>query len=710
MSTSFAQMIQIMQYGGVIAIVVSLASLFYKLIAYREDADKRVILMQGTTRLFIGILIIGSISSIVGFLFHYINAIGIQGISNSLGSPADLGKIFKPKGFADSTSSILSRLIASFLSTLTESLTKLFGLFTINQLVFQNAVKVFSDAQWNAISALYGMMILPTFILMAIMVFKTGLTYVISAANPTKGTEAKENLYRWILVILMITGGLIICRFVIEVGNLLTTALVKSTSPYMPKFPLGNDINLNSALLTTLAQLYMLYITITVNVLYIIRNIVLFVFIVFTPIVAVMWGINKRVNAIGVWLGELISNAFMGFCMAFVFTVFGVLLNITVSTTNWKEGYLLLFVLVGLSTTLKMVSVLRNSVQSLFTRLSGLDEDKIANGSSIGGMIAGVMGMRGTYRTSKILGKDIKDGATNFGRNVVKTGSGVKTGVGLGLDKVVKTRKNGNSFSNNMAGTPGANDKGIKARLQRFKGGFDNLNGARASVMDANTNDLHDGVNDNNATDTGLNKNGIRNMAIDEIKNIEGGKAPKNKGEARNLGETSYRKMLDNIQNNYDEGVKSQMPKGLSPAGRKAWLDNKAENDLAQSLGYEKPNQSIIEQDSDGIAREYFANNRDMLSDAQINKLNSKISQNDNTDFNNAINAYKNGKTSAIRGHIIRTNSDKTFNPGSSSFNKDNSSTDNPFNTDSSSTDNPIASNNAPNNKKNIENESNKFD
>lgn len=654
---TFSQMIQILQYLGILAIFISLIILIYRIIAYKEDVDKRVSIMQGTTRLLIGIIIIGFMVSIIGYLYFFIQKIGINGVSGSLGSPADLSKIFAPKSAVDKGSSILSNLIAGFINVIVKGITSLFQLNTINQIVFPKVVNIFTPAQWDGITALYQVMLGPTFILMAIMVFKTGFTYVINSVNPRKGEECKENLYRWIFVILMITGGLLICRFAIQIGNFLTTELNGMAQNYMPKFPIGSDINLNSALLTSVAQLYMVYITIKVQCLFIIRDIVLFIFIIFTPIVAVMWGINKNVNAIGIWIGELLSNSFMSFCMSFCFIVFGVMLNVTVNNTSWKEGYLLLFVLVGLSTTLKMVSVLRNSVQSLLTRLSGLNEEAIANSSTIGGMVAGAMGMKKTYRTAKVLGKDVKDGASKVGNTAKKgfdmgktVGGVAATGIGkLGEAAGLKKSSSNQSFKDNFNGTEG----GI---IKKGRGTLDSINGKK-NLDGTDKNDFAYGANDKNATSTGLNKDSIRNMAVDEIKGMNSKGAPKGNEARTKAGSASYSKMLDKIQNNYGDDVKSKMPTGLSNEGKKAWLNNKAENDLAESLGYNKPNQSVIQPDEKGIEKEHFANNIKGLNSENAKDLNQRIQSNDDSQFRSAMNKYQTGSTGAVRSQIIRKTS-----------------------------------------------------
>ena len=59
MKSDFASIISILQLVGVIAIFISTAILIIKVIAYKDNVDKRALFMEGSTKLLIGVIIIG---------------------------------------------------------------------------------------------------------------------------------------------------------------------------------------------------------------------------------------------------------------------------------------------------------------------------------------------------------------------------------------------------------------------------------------------------------------------------------------------------------------------------------------------------------------------------------------------------------------------------------------------------------------------------
>lgn len=125
-----------------------------------------------------------------------------------------------------------------------------------------------------------------------------------------------------------------------------------------------DNIKTGSPVLTVFVILLLVGVELRINIMFFVRMFTITVLYIFTPFVVVLRAMEKGVNAAGVWLGEIISNIFMQFACAFVFMVF------LVFVPYMGVGGTIISVLVIVS----VAEMIRNSVQNLWTRLSGLDE------------------------------------------------------------------------------------------------------------------------------------------------------------------------------------------------------------------------------------------------------------------------------------------------------------------------------------------------
>ena len=205
-----------------------------------------------------------------------------------------------------------------------------------------------------------------------------------AAANPAARAEAAETVQRWFLAV----GIIILAPFFLETVMWLTSILLDAVKGAFQAVaePLnrgvgdwgvdfaGLNIATGSVLGTALVKLAFFLIWCYLNVIYIIRKLALTVFFVFTPIMAIMWAINKNATAATVWLGEIASNAFMPVAHALVLGT--ILLLCDVKNVS-KDGSWLTMVIM-LYTAIPLAEVLRNSLQSLFVRLSGMSEQGVA--------------------------------------------------------------------------------------------------------------------------------------------------------------------------------------------------------------------------------------------------------------------------------------------------------------------------------------------
>ncbi|KJU70946.1 hypothetical protein [Clostridium baratii] len=467
MSADLKSFISILQMIGVIATIISLAVLSYRVMKYGDNVDKRTLLMDGIGRIFIGVMIIGLLTTVSGFIIKYINDLyshaGVDGIKS-----AEL--TIKGAQVKDD-SSFLSRIICWIIDKITSFISPdgvgkdFFGLKPLNELIAPKDYNIFSKDQWNILMYVYRVTMSISFIAVIVMVFKTGIDFLRSSTNPNAYEEAKEDIYRWFFVALIIAAGPIITKGIIVVGGWLTQLLNETFKNSGSLNLTGNifkDITTGSDITTAIVKLYFAYLQFKINIIFIIRTWVLAAFIVFTPIAVSLWGINKNVNALPVWLGELITNAFMGFFYALVFTIYTAFLTLNHSV---------LFVLVGLTMVIKLADVLRNSLQGFFTRLSGLDESRMANRFGLGTMLGtamgaygmakkGVSGISNAIKGSKGEGsnKDLFSGAGDIVDKTINRNSKGANGMNEGLN-IGKSR--GSQGSSNNPNSPGGRFGGV---------------------------------------------------------------------------------------------------------------------------------------------------------------------------------------------------------------------------------------------------------
>ncbi|MDO5003735.1 MAG: hypothetical protein Q4E39_05890 [bacterium] len=456
MSADLKSFISILQMIGVIATIISLAVLSYRVMKYGDNVDKRTLLMDGIGRIFIGVMIIGLLTTVSGFIIKYINDLyshaGVDGIKSA--------ELTIKGAQAKDDSSFLSRIICWIIDKITSFISPdgvgkdFFGLKPLNELIAPKDYNIFSKDQWNILMYVYRVTMSISFIAVIVMVFKTGIDFLRSSTNPNAYEEAKEDIYRWFFVALIIAAGPIITKGIIVVGGWLTQLLNETFKNSGSLNLTGNifkDITTGSDITTAIVKLYFAYLQFKINIIFIIRTWVLAAFIVFTPIAVSLWGINKNVNALPVWLGELITNAFMGFFYALIFTIYTAFLTLNHSV---------LFVLVGLTMVIKLADVLRNSLQGFFTRLSGLDESRMANRFGLGTMLGtamgaygmakkGVSGISNAIKGSKGEGsnKDLFSGAGDIVDKTINRNSKGANGMNEGLN-IGKSRGSQGSSSN----------------------------------------------------------------------------------------------------------------------------------------------------------------------------------------------------------------------------------------------------------------------
>ncbi|HFC9206669.1 TPA: hypothetical protein ACF0PM_002128 [Clostridium perfringens] len=594
MNKDFSSLISILQLIGVIVVFMSIAILIFRLIIYKDKVDKRALFMEGSTKILIGVIIIGSLGLIVSVLYGYLLNLE-KGVSMGSLSKANLDIASMVKS-PDGSDSFLGKLLGELAKSIGVMATSVFGLTPINDLITPDKVTIFSDKQWEIIKACYIMFTFPAIVMMAVMVFKTGIGFLKGAINPKEAEQAKEDLLRWFYVVLMLAAGLLFCKTVIAGANFLTTFLNTSLKNIMPNLNFDTFINNSEeGLFNGLVSLYFAWITLKVNVLFIVRDISLAVFVVFTPIAITLWGINRNVNAFGVWLGELLSNSFMAFFLSLSFTVFSALL-ITAPSSD-KQQFLLL--VVGLSLVLKMASVLRNSLQGLMTRLSGIDEDSIAKKFSVGGMVSSALGVASDVRGLQRAGKTFMNG----GKDAIETLKSAKDRVSEnGVDGAVADIANGvgrmtspidvDNFNKGID-TTAKTENGLASYVNKKVNGKNAAN-AREMSRELKENALNRGQSFDSKTLQGfgvdgkvdrLNNDAIRTNFLDSLaKNSDENPTASSKANTLKSASGTIDQIKQSLAN--DENVIKAMPDDVvnDPAKKDEWLTAKAENKFNEAL------------------------------------------------------------------------------------------------------------------------------
>lgn len=547
MNQQFPQIISILQLISVIAILITLTIIIFKLIVYKKNSDKREVLIDGLSKYVIGVLILGSLGLIVSFLYGYLMSLGSNTLNSSVASTnANIAKmVSNPTG---DTGGFLGSMFGAFIKAVADCINSIFGLTSINKLVTPATASIFTQQQWNVLEGIYGVLTIPAVALFAVMVFKTGISFLRSSLSPKEITAAKDNIFRWCIVIIVLAGGFLLCQIIVAFGNTLWDIFNETAKNVIPNLDFSKlSKDSSGTLYGGFVAFYFTWINLRVNVLFYIRDITLAVFIVFTPIAITLWGLDRNINAFSIWLGELLSNALMGFFLSVTFTVFSALL-VSLPKHNSSQ---FLFLLVGLPMTLKVASVLRNSVQGWMTRMSGINEDEFARRATIGGMIGGALGVSRDIQNAKRLGSEIKSTAQKLGNKVAKVPSKINdipenfAAAKAGVDDMGATIKDGFSSKAQVVSDSGKVFGGFSASNKN-----NNLNNVASQARK----DLIDNASKNGQT---INPNGVSGLGNDGLESIND-TATKNaflKNLEDSTNENPYSSPRDNIEDAKDRTI-----------------------------------------------------------------------------------------------------------------------------------------------------------
>lgn len=391
-------------FGG-LAILLGVSIVGYKLIFHGTNPEERSKSMTAVLYIAVGSFIIGSCMLIFSFIITMRNDL----VKTSV-NPPDIKVESENKDLKDVAANFLERALTlpvdlavnSFIGGTTFSgitskggIQSFIGFKPLDELIFNNG-KIngddpFTADEWNNLTALYGIVAGLTAPFIMIMIFKVGYSFIIHSNSVTKRIILKEDMCRWIYSIFAIAAGPIFIKLIFMIFNMLTLILyngiIEKSLNKFPFFELSfvDSIHTGSVLITAIVKVIFVYLDFKINIIFLGRKIVLVTMFAFTPIAAVLWGINKNVNAAAIWFGEMITNASMSFFYGFTFCVMITALKST-GISGWFYGMMWMFAVIKIS------EMLRNSLQGIFTKLSGIDEEQMGKQASgvVGGLIKGI--------------------------------------------------------------------------------------------------------------------------------------------------------------------------------------------------------------------------------------------------------------------------------------------------------------------------------
>lgn len=266
------------------------------------------------------------------------------------------------------------------------NLTGRFGFKPIGELILQveaNAYDLMAPApflseQWDTQDGLYGGMagVGLALYLIAVLVAAGRFIGAGISRSPEARAEASLQLWRMFFALIIIAGAPVVVRTLCVLNNALVEAIRTAAgdgsghlTDILSDAWLSN-LHTGSVLGTALVKVVFAWAGFWINIIFWVRNWVVFVLYVFTPIMALLWVMNKNVTAASIWLGELLTNTFLQSAYALAAVV--IVVSIANSNIGWPQKVLGAYMIITLG------GMLRNGLQGLWTRWAGIEEEGVA--------------------------------------------------------------------------------------------------------------------------------------------------------------------------------------------------------------------------------------------------------------------------------------------------------------------------------------------
>lgn len=209
--------------------------------------------------------------------------------------------------------------------------------------------------------------------LIIIVVVIVAYKFIIGGYSIEKRNEAKESLMRLFFGAVSIGIAPLFVKFLLMLNNNLVHMLIGYANGNLDDL-LGNSVISNiqtgNAIATAIVIALFAYLFFKLNVKFIIRQFTILIFTLFTPVIVIMWMINKRTIGAAIWFGQIFINVFMQFIYAFLFLVY---MKFLPQSGGWATSILWAMMILPIANTLQ------NTIQNLVSRIAGIDNEELSN-------------------------------------------------------------------------------------------------------------------------------------------------------------------------------------------------------------------------------------------------------------------------------------------------------------------------------------------
>ena len=250
------------------------------------------------------------------------------------------------------------------------------GFKEYDELIFAKdttAISPFTQTQWNTMMKWYAIMSSVAGSLIIIVVVIIAYKLITGGYSIEKRSEAKDSLMRLFFGAASIAFAPIFVKFLLFLNNNLVHILIGFSDRSLDDLignKILNDIQTGNAIATAIVIAMFAYLFVKLNVKFIIRQFTILVFTLFTPIISIMWMINKKTIGASIWFGQILINVFMQFIYAFLFLVY---LQFLPQAGGWAISLLWAMMILPLADTLQ------NTLQNLVSRIAGIDNEELSN-------------------------------------------------------------------------------------------------------------------------------------------------------------------------------------------------------------------------------------------------------------------------------------------------------------------------------------------
>lgn len=274
---------------------------------------------------------------------------------------------------------IIAKMIGGIAATIFDITTNedlKMGFKNYDELIFakdSNTISPFTEEQWTSIMKWYWKMssIAGSLILIAVVVVAYKL--IVGGYSVEKRADAKDSIMRLFFGAVSIVFAPLFVKFLLFLNNNLVHMIVGYSSGSLDDL-LGNNVVTNiktgNAIATAIVIALFAYLFFKLNVKFIIRQFTILVFLIFTPIISVMWMINKRTIGAAIWFGQILINVFMQFIYAFLFLIY---MEFLPKSGGWATAILWAMMI------LPIADALQNTLQNLISRIAGVNNDELSN-------------------------------------------------------------------------------------------------------------------------------------------------------------------------------------------------------------------------------------------------------------------------------------------------------------------------------------------